>query len=218
MSDEQGFLSRWARRKHEAAVQPVPEPEPAPVPAPVEDDRPDNEILTELGLPDPLTLKPGDDIKGFMQDAVPARLRRLALRQLWRSNPVLANLDELLEYGEDYTDAATVVENLQTAYQVGRGFWTEEDEAKEAAKEAAAEAAASAKTPVDDAETAGEDPADLSPDETGGGSDLAGGNAKKPTESFGYTERLDPSENADESPDEPAVSATRKRMTFHYTN
>ncbi len=82
----------------------------------------DEEILTELELPDPDALQPGDDIAGFMQAAVPERLRRRALRQLWRLNPALANLDQLIDYGEDYTDAATVIENMQTAYQVGRGM------------------------------------------------------------------------------------------------
>ncbi len=83
---------------------------------------PDDEIRAELGLPDPDTLQPGDDVSGFMARAVPDRLRRRALRKLWTSNPVLANIDGLVEYGEDYTDAATVVENLQTAYQIGKGL------------------------------------------------------------------------------------------------
>lgn len=82
----------------------------------------DADILAELDLPDPESLKAGDDFSVFMAQAVPDRLRRRALRVLWRANPLLANLDELLEYGEDYTDAAVVVENLQTAYQVGRGM------------------------------------------------------------------------------------------------
>src|SRR3546814_2526022 len=51
----------------------------------------------------------------------------MALQRLWRLDPVFANLDGLLEYGEDYTDAATVVENLKTAYRVGRGFMTDEE-------------------------------------------------------------------------------------------
>jgi hypothetical protein len=44
------------------------------------------------------------------------------LRRLWLSNPALANVDGLVDYGQDFTDSATVVENLQTAYQVGRGM------------------------------------------------------------------------------------------------
>ncbi|WP_425044118.1 DUF3306 domain-containing protein [Primorskyibacter sp. S87] len=82
----------------------------------------DDQILEELGLPDPETLKPGDDVAGFMAQAVPDRLRRRALRQLWKLNPVLANVDGLVDYGEDFTDSAKVVEDLQTAYQVGKGM------------------------------------------------------------------------------------------------
>jgi hypothetical protein len=57
-----------------------------------------------------------------MSKAVPDRLRRRALRRLWLANPALANLDGLLDYGEDFTDSATVIENMQTAYQVGKGM------------------------------------------------------------------------------------------------
>ncbi len=84
--------------------------------------RTDAEILAELNLPDPDRLAPGDDVTGFMARAVPERLRRRALRRLWRVNPVLANVDGLVDYGEDFTDAATVIENLATAYTVGQGM------------------------------------------------------------------------------------------------
>ena len=121
MSGEDDFLSRWSRRKLTPQA-PAPEPDPEP-PAPVEEDeRPDDEILAELGLPDPASLKPGDDVRGFLREAVPERLRRVALRTLWRSNPALANLDGLIEYGEDYTDKATVAEKLATVYRVGEGM------------------------------------------------------------------------------------------------
>lgn len=84
--------------------------------------RPDDEILSELGLPDPDTLTDGDDFAAFMSRAVPERIRRRALRRLWRCNAALANLDGLVEYGEDYTDSACVVEGMQTAYRVGKGM------------------------------------------------------------------------------------------------
>ncbi|MBO9446125.1 DUF3306 domain-containing protein [Ruegeria sp. R14_0] len=86
------------------------------------EEKTDAEILEELNLPDPDQLQAGDDVSGFMAKAVPDRLRRRALRRLWRLNPVLANVDGLVDYGEDYTDAACVIENLQTAYQVGKGM------------------------------------------------------------------------------------------------
>ncbi|MDF1748944.1 MAG: DUF3306 domain-containing protein [Alphaproteobacteria bacterium] len=80
------------------------------------------EKAKELGLPALDSLGPGSDFKAFMASTVPAQLRNLALRKLWRSNPVLANLDGLIDYGDDFTDAGTVVANMQTAYQVGRGY------------------------------------------------------------------------------------------------
>ncbi|QIE46519.1 DUF3306 domain-containing protein [Pseudohalocynthiibacter aestuariivivens] len=86
------------------------------------EEKSDAEILTELDLPDPDTLQLGDNFAAFMAKAVPDRIRRRALRALWRSNPVLANVDMLVDYGEDFTDSATVVENMQTAYQVGKGM------------------------------------------------------------------------------------------------
>ncbi|MEH6522793.1 DUF3306 domain-containing protein [Sulfitobacter sp.] len=82
----------------------------------------DAEILEELGLPDPDNMEQGDDFSAFMSDVVPARLKTRALRKLWRLNPILANVDGLVDYGEDFTDAAMVIENMQTTYQVGKGM------------------------------------------------------------------------------------------------
>ena len=99
-----------------------------------------------MGLPDPDTLQPGDDFRAFMAKAVPDRLRRRALRRLWQSNPALANLDGLVDYGEDFTDSATVIENMQTAYQVGKGMTAHVEEMARQA-EAEAQAAADAEDP-----------------------------------------------------------------------
>ena len=106
----------------------------------------DEELLLELDLPNPDDMKMGDDFSAFMSKAVPDRLRRRALRRLWLANPALANLDGLLDYGEDFTDSATVIENLQTAYQVGKGMtehvleMVRQAEAEAAEQRAAAEA------------------------------------------------------------------------------
>jgi hypothetical protein len=130
----------WSRRREAVAAEEeaiVAEEELATREA-IEADKTDEELLEELGLPDPDTMTKDDDFTVFMGKMVPDRLRRRALRTLWRSNPVLANLDELVDYGGDFTDAATVVENLQTTYQVGKGMlkhvvkMAEEAEAKRA--------------------------------------------------------------------------------------
>ena len=117
----------WSRRR--AAVAEENRAEARAIEAKAEADtqaaleeKSDAEILEELELPDPETLELGDDVTGFMARAVPERIRRRALRRLWRLNPVLANVDGLVDYGEDYTDAALVIEGLQTTYQVGKGM------------------------------------------------------------------------------------------------
>ena len=119
--------SFWARRK--AGVEAETQAEQAALDAQALaqdhaalEDKSDAEILAELELPDPDTMKMGDDFSAFMSKAVPDQIRRRALRTLWRSNPVLANVDMLVDYGEDFTDSALVVENMQTAYQVGKGM------------------------------------------------------------------------------------------------
>ena len=137
----------WARRKAAVAAAERAEEEAGREAAAAEErkaleERPDEEVLAELELPDPDSMKQGDDFSAFMADAVPERLRRRALRQLWRSNPVLANLDNLVDYGEDYTDAALVVENLQSAYQVGKGMLKHLEAMAEAAERAASPEAA----------------------------------------------------------------------------
>ncbi len=94
----------------------------------------DAEILHELNLQDPDEMKAGDDFTGFMQSAVPERLRRRALHKLWRSNPVLANVDDLVDYGEDFKTASIAGAVIKTAYQVGKGMLKHTDEMEKQAR------------------------------------------------------------------------------------
>lgn len=82
----------------------------------------DVDVLAELDLPDPANMKAGDDFSAFMARDVPEHLRRQALRTLWRSNPVLACVDGLNEYDDDYRAAMLLQEPIKTAYQVGKGM------------------------------------------------------------------------------------------------
>ena len=132
----------WARRKANVAAEAEAEKAALEAQTLAEEhaaleEKTDAELLEEFGLPDPETLKMGDDFSVFMSKAIPDRLRRRALRTLWRSNPVLANVDMLVDYGEDFTDSATVVENMQTAYQVGKGMLKHVEEMARQAEEKA---------------------------------------------------------------------------------
>ena len=149
MADEsdEGFLNRWARRKQRAVRTPeaksaLETPETSTPGEPSEAERAEAEARRQElvdSLPEPEQLGPEDDYTQFLQDGVPDDLRQRALRRLWTSNPVFANLDGLNDYDLDYTDAATVVENLKTAFQAGRGMVTKEErEAEAAAAERAA--------------------------------------------------------------------------------
>ncbi len=143
---DDGFLNRWSARKRSvASAEEAPDHEAtdelndAGDLVEADSEKSDEELIAELDLPDPDTLIKGDDFSKFMSSAVPARLRNRALRRLWISDPVLANLDELLDYGDDFTDAATVIENMQTAYDAVRGMMPEEVEPDPDADDAIAE-------------------------------------------------------------------------------
>lgn len=134
--------SFWARRRaavkaeEQAELLAVEEAQVAEKAAELAE-KDDAEILEEMGLPDPAAMKAGDDFTGFMSRDVPEHLRRQALRTLWRSNPVLACVDGLNEYDDDYRAAMLLQEPIKTAYQVGKGMTrhVEEMERKAAAAE-----------------------------------------------------------------------------------
>ncbi|WP_299818113.1 DUF3306 domain-containing protein [uncultured Jannaschia sp.] len=86
------------------------------------DDLPDAEILARLNLPDPDGVVSGDDVSVFLRRIVPQHIRNRALRALWRSNPVLANLDGLNDYDGDFTGDGLNGAPLRTSYEVGRGL------------------------------------------------------------------------------------------------
>ena len=119
--------SAWSRRKAAVAAEAVAEERA------VEDsmiaeqhdalaEKTDVEILEELGLPDPDAMVQGDDFKAFLSKTVPAHLRKRALRKLWRSNPVLACVDGLNDYDDDYLTGSYGQGPISTTYQVGKGM------------------------------------------------------------------------------------------------
>lgn len=154
--DDDDFLARWSRRKKESrqelseadeaassdagtetetaalAEEPLATSEETgeePSGDPEASEETQTKELTEEDFADVDfdALNFESDYGRFMKEGVPETIRRRALKQLYRSNPVLANVDGLNDYDDDFTDAALAVEVLQTAYKVGRGYLTDED-------------------------------------------------------------------------------------------
>jgi hypothetical protein len=134
-----------------------------------------------------------------MAKAVPMHLRNRALRNLWRSDPVLACLDGLNDYDTDYLTGSTGQGVIKTSYQVGRGLLAHvEKVAEEAAAKNAAELAASDELREDVA------PADV-----------AVANASEaPEEMVIDVSTLDMADDADDE-DAPSARAPR-RMRFEF--
>ncbi|MEX0605606.1 MAG: DUF3306 domain-containing protein [Marinobacter sp.] len=123
-------LQRWSRKKTEASKEPElsppssvePEPSPEERELAINEALPEHEVLEKYNLPNPDAIELGTDFTGFMRKEIPELLRRRALRSLWKSNPVLAVLDGLNDYDEDFTDAASAGNVVKTLYKVGQGF------------------------------------------------------------------------------------------------
>jgi hypothetical protein len=163
---DEGFVSRWSRLKSEARKAPAETQDDAQrqpaatadaeaaLPAPPDDARgrgPDDAHppapFDPASLPDVESLTFESDYTAFLQEGVPRELRNRALQRLWRSDPVLANLDGLLEYGEDYTAVGTKKTLVRTAYRVGRGMIDRALEEEKAESEATGPLAGDAGTP-----------------------------------------------------------------------
>ena len=134
---DENFLARWSKRKlsgktvetidESKDIENLSEDEsPANYDGiadeNIDDEITDEELLAEYELTHPEKINDPDKLDDFFSRPVPDRLKQLAMRRMWRINPLFRFADEMVEYGEDYTDAATVVPDLKTAYQVGKGY------------------------------------------------------------------------------------------------
>jgi uncharacterized protein DUF3306 len=143
LAEPEQFLARWSRLKRRtrdgaaapraaaAAPELVPA-EPAPNAPPAE--------APALELPSIESLTKDSDYALFLRPGVSEDLRNQALRKLYESDPVFANLDGLLEYGEDFGEPFRNAGVIATAYRVLKGMpGEEEEEAAEAAGPEASE-------------------------------------------------------------------------------
>ena len=159
---EGGFLQRWSKRK--AAVKNenpaladdeslddqnqalAAEEKPEPSSEAAEDDLTDEDLCAKYELTHPDQCDDPEQLDDFFNRPLPDRLKQLAMRRMWRLNPLFRFADEMVEYGENYTDAATVLPDMQSAYKVGKGYFdklmAEKADAEDAAAEDSAEEAA----------------------------------------------------------------------------
>ena len=107
MSDGEGFLARWSRRKHAAAC------ERGPVTSKHADAQPlagmagaasQSEPVVDLAeLPAIEAIGADSDIRAFLAPGVPATLVRAALRQAWSADPAIRDFIGLSENAWDFT-------------------------------------------------------------------------------------------------------------------
>jgi hypothetical protein len=103
--DDEGFLTRWSRRKREAETT-APEPaEPAAAPEasdqPPASEPPDvADIVAQLPPIDEITA--ATDIRAFLAPGVPSELRLAALRRAWSADPAIRDFIGLAENQWDF--------------------------------------------------------------------------------------------------------------------
>ncbi len=105
---KEGSLSRWSRRKRAVGASPAvgAQAEQPAAPPPLEGERTkatsESAVQAPADLPDIETLDKDSDFTVFLENGVPEELKTLALRKLWRSDPVFAHIDGLDDYDEDF--------------------------------------------------------------------------------------------------------------------
>jgi hypothetical protein len=103
---EEGFLSRWSRRKRAAeagvpVADPVAEAPPVAV-APAEPPVPEEPPFDITTLPSIDSLTIASDFTAFLRKEVPAALQRAALRRAWSLDPAIRDFVGPADYAWDY--------------------------------------------------------------------------------------------------------------------
>jgi hypothetical protein len=178
MADDEGFLSRWSKRKRGVAVEP-PAPAalpvvapPAAVPAPVVAEAPTAPAVPAPETPPPPTLDDvaqlptGADVVRFVARDVDPAVKNAALKKLF-ADPHFNVMDGLDTYIDDYGKPdplpASMLRKMASAHALGL-FREEEQAAAPAAADNPALPPAAAEPTVDAAPEAATEP-DLPPHE-----------------------------------------------------
>jgi hypothetical protein len=115
MSEQEKFLQRWSRRKHQAAEDSAPAAERDAAPVKRDDETDESPASAKPSVPDaepafdPASLPPlesivaNSDIRAFLRPGVPAGLTRAALRRAWSADPAIRDFIGLSENSWDFT-------------------------------------------------------------------------------------------------------------------
>ena len=129
LGNDSSFLSRWSKRKSESNEVSSKSEQNEKNTLDVKDELKEeenklsnDELAEKYEVTNPEKIDNPLDLKKILKENLPDRLKQVALRKLWKLVPAYGEISELVEYGEDFTDAATVIENLQTSYIVGKGY------------------------------------------------------------------------------------------------
>ena len=141
----EGFVARWSRRKTEVkekledqGIEELKEEKfsslgeispPESVDDEIESNDDEKKIIEEL--PDVETLDEKSDYTPFLKDGVPEKLKKMALRKLWTSNPAFSFLDGLDDYDDDFSAIGIVAQEVFTNYKPGKGFVDPEEPEEE---------------------------------------------------------------------------------------
>jgi hypothetical protein len=115
MTSSENFVARWARLKTEADAEPKTEPvghgsrreavaSVAETPSLQEQNEVADEPFDPASLPSIETIAFDTDIRGFLQDRVPAALTRAALRKAWATDPAIRDFIGIAENQWDFND------------------------------------------------------------------------------------------------------------------
>ena len=133
--DRQGdrFLHRWSKRKlDDDRADDIAGADKREEPQPVDEEdevrrlqlQENREAAEAIDLD---SLDADSDLSPFFNEGVPKVLKAAALRAVWRSNPVFANLDGLNDYDENFADPELVKKFIGSAWKVGKGYFTDDD-------------------------------------------------------------------------------------------
>ena len=130
-----GVLGRWTARKEAVARREAEEAQAEARAAAEAAERAEREAEAEANRKaaeaiDLDTATYDTDFTPFLKAGVPQALRRRALQVLWRSDPVLANVDGLNDYDEDYRTVTSISEVVRSSWETGRGYAAKADEVR----------------------------------------------------------------------------------------